>query len=227
MTTAPVASAVLAAAESQMGVKYAWGGEAPGKGFDCSGLTQWAFGTVGIKLPRTSQEQAAVASPLKAADVKPGDLVFSAGSDGTASSPGHVGIYVGSDKYIDAPYTGQSIRIDPVPVNATFGRVSGLTSDLTSAGIPVSAGGTSSPSSPGACSNSGGADILGVHIGTGCQTKALVGGLLVGLGGFVMLGGALLVASKGLASTSLGRQAKAAAKFVPGPVGVASRVIGK
>ena len=52
-----VASAVLNAALSQLGVKYAWGGESPGKDFDCSGLTQWAYSQAGISIPRTSQEQ--------------------------------------------------------------------------------------------------------------------------------------------------------------------------
>ena len=103
------ASAVSEAAKFE-GVPYVWGGTSP-QGFDCSGLVQYVFNQLGVHLPRTSEEQATVGTPVASlADAQPGDLLFFAGSDGTAQSPGHVGIYVGNGQMIDAPYTGTTVQ---------------------------------------------------------------------------------------------------------------------
>lgn len=113
-TSGGLGSAAVADAEQYLGVPYQWGGSSP-SGFDCSGLVQYVYGQLGVSLPRTSQEQATVGTPVASlADAQPGDLVFFAGSDGTPSAPGHVGIYVGNGEMIDAPYTGASVRIEPV-----------------------------------------------------------------------------------------------------------------
>ncbi len=70
---------------------------------------------LGVQLPRTSEEQATVGTPVDSlADAQPGDLVFFAGSDGSASSPGHVGIYIGNGEMIDAPHTGTSVQVQAV-----------------------------------------------------------------------------------------------------------------
>lgn len=101
-------------AKQFIGTPYVWGGTSP-KGFDCSGFTQYVYGKLGIKLPRTSQEQAQVGQAVgNISQARPGDLVFFAGADGTASAPGHVGIYLGNGQMIDAPYTGTNVRIEPV-----------------------------------------------------------------------------------------------------------------
>lgn len=214
------AQAAVTAALSQLGVPYQWGGEQANKDFDCSGLVQWAFGKAGISLPRTSQAQYTVVTHISPQAALPGDLVFSAGSDGTASSPGHVGIYVGGGYYVNAPYTGVNVRVDAVPSDATYGRVPGLLMNATTSYATGGPGQSASGGSSFGCNASGG--FLG--IGTGCQIKALTGGLLVGAGGGVFLAGALLIAAYGLSQTRVGKIAKQAATFTP--VGRVAKVVG-
>jgi cell wall-associated NlpC family hydrolase len=128
----------VAAARKLLGVPYLWGGSNPAQGLDCSGLVQYVYAGLGISLPRTSQQQATVGSPVASvADAQPGDLVFYPGSDGTAAAPGHVGIYIGNGQMIDAPYTGADVRVDPVGNPTEVRRVTGL------AGWPASAGAAS------------------------------------------------------------------------------------
>jgi len=106
-----VAGTVIAFAEAQVGKPYVWGATGP-DAFDCSGLTMMAYRAAGIAIPRTSQQQWAFGPRVPAGHEKPGDLVFFAGSDGTWSAPGHVGIVVGVHQMIDAPFSGQEIRRD-------------------------------------------------------------------------------------------------------------------
>lgn len=114
-------------AEKFLGVPYVWGGTNPAVGVDCSGLVQDVYKSLGISLPRTSEEQVTVGEAVPSlADAEPGDLVFFPGSDGTASSPGHVGIYIGDGKMIDAPYTGTNVQVDPVGDPTEIRRVTGL-----------------------------------------------------------------------------------------------------
>jgi cell wall-associated NlpC family hydrolase len=126
-------SQVVAEAERFLGVPYRWGGTSPQTGFDCSGFVQYVYGQLGISLPRTSEEQAHVGTPVPSlAEAEPGDLVFFPGSDGTASAPGHVGIYLGNGLMIDAPQTGQTVSIQPVGNPVAIRRVlptSGVATD--------------------------------------------------------------------------------------------------
>lgn len=102
------------------GTPYVWGGTSP-NGFDCSGFVQYVYARLGVNLPRTSEEQAGVGTAVSALSAaQPGDLLFFAGSDGTASAPGHVAIYLGRGEMIDAPYTGSSVRVESV---ATAGSI--------------------------------------------------------------------------------------------------------
>lgn len=71
-----------------------------------------AYRAAGINIPRTSQAQWTFGHQIPASQVKPGDLVFFAGSDGTMTAPGHVGVVIGNGVMIDAPYTGVNIRED-------------------------------------------------------------------------------------------------------------------
>jgi|SRR5581483_4990495 len=109
------ADAVIAAAMSQLGVPYVWGGERPGVGFDCSGLVQWAYARAGIALPRTTQQQVLVGMPVAVDDVQPGDLVFTRSyRDGVITDLGHVAIAVGGGMEIVAPHTGAVVRLQRI-----------------------------------------------------------------------------------------------------------------
>jgi cell wall-associated NlpC family hydrolase len=106
------AATAIAFAEQQIGKPYLWGGTGPDS-YDCSGLVMMAYRAAGIDLPRTSQRQWARGPRLSLRQVRPGDLVFFAGADGTVKSPGHVGLVIGDGLMIEAYGTGYPIRIAP------------------------------------------------------------------------------------------------------------------
>ena len=105
---------VVSIAMQYLGVRYQWGGASPQSGFDCSGLVQYVFGRLGVSLPHytASQWYSPAGVWVRPSRLRPGDLVFFTGSDGTRRNPGHVGIYVGDGYLIDAPHTGSFVRID-------------------------------------------------------------------------------------------------------------------
>ena len=106
-----VASAI-AFARAQIGKPYLWGGTGP-DAFDCSGLIMMAYRAAGVTIPRTSEVQWTWGPRIAAGHEEPGDLVFFAGSDGTTTSPGHVGMVIGHGLMIEAYATGFPIRIAP------------------------------------------------------------------------------------------------------------------
>lgn len=108
---------LISAARHELGDPYVYGAEGPST-FDCSGLMQYVFGQVGIKLPRTAAEQQDAAAKVSAP--VPGDLVFW-GDPAT-----HVALYIGSGKMIAAPHSGAVVQIQDVYGSPTYGRVSGL-----------------------------------------------------------------------------------------------------
>ncbi|MEA2312821.1 MAG: hypothetical protein QOE28_2789, partial [Solirubrobacteraceae bacterium] len=95
-------SGAVSAARSQIGTPYASAGTSPG-GFDCSGLTQWAFRQAGVSLPRTSYAQFGVGSAVSRAGIQAGDLVFFNTDGGGAS---HVGIATSNGTVISATTHG-------------------------------------------------------------------------------------------------------------------------
>ena len=119
----PAAAEAVSYALAQIGTPYRWGGETPGVGFDCSGLTQAAWAAAGIALPRTSEAQWSGLPHVPLDQLQPGDLVFFNPGEFIAGLPGHVGIYIGSGEMVDAPHTGATVRIEnlatwPTPFGA-------------------------------------------------------------------------------------------------------------
>ncbi|MCU1345604.1 MAG: hypothetical protein JWL70_1870, partial [Acidimicrobiia bacterium] len=101
----PGAAGAVAAARSQLGVPYHWGQMNPGSGFDCSGLTAWAWGQAGRSLPHNAAAQYNVSRRVDIADIQPGDILF------YGSPIHHDGMYIGNGQMIEAPHTGASVRI--------------------------------------------------------------------------------------------------------------------
>ena len=107
-------AAALRVALAQVGKPYRWGATGPSS-FDCSGLVNYAFRSVGRSVPRTSSQLRAWAVPVSRAAAQPGDLVF---------SPGHVGIYVRPGVMVAAPTSGDRVKVQSIYArNYTIGRV--------------------------------------------------------------------------------------------------------
>lgn len=118
----PTASGGLGAvqaAESQQGVPYVWGAESPrgsaDPGFDCSGLTAWSWGQVGVGLPHYSGAQMSDSTPVPLSDLEPGDLLFY-GPGGSE----HVAMYVSPGTMIEAPETGESVHLTGLRLGGGF-----------------------------------------------------------------------------------------------------------
>jgi cell wall-associated NlpC family hydrolase len=145
-------SQIVAEAEKFRGVPYVWGGVSP-SGFDCSGLVKYVLTTLGVKgVPRTSEDQWNWVDKIPASQAQAGDLVFFSGSDGSPSSPGHVGIVVApgtaqhGPQMIDAPYTGTDVQVQGFDPGGTgvghvvgYGRPPGTS--ITGGGTAAAGGG--------------------------------------------------------------------------------------
>ena len=118
-------SDLVISAMNFLGVPYKRGGSSFDTGFDCSGFTRHIYeSSLGLLLPRKVDDQAKATglSPVKRAELKPGDLVFFNTLKRTFS---HVGIYVGDDKFIHAPRPGGEIRVESLDVRYWAKRFTG------------------------------------------------------------------------------------------------------
>jgi cell wall-associated NlpC family hydrolase len=104
------AAVALGVAMAQLGLPYQWGGDGPtagDAGFDCSGLTAFAYAAAGIRLPRTAHTQFGAGPHVPAGSpLQPGDLLFY----GTPDAVHHVGMYLGDGRMVNAPTFGQPVR---------------------------------------------------------------------------------------------------------------------
>ena len=107
----PAAAKVVSTAEQYIGVPYRWGGSTPKEGFDCSGYVRYVYEQQGVKLPRTSREQARVGQGvvLRGDVLRAGDLVMFAESGESIS---HVAIYAGKGWIIHSSSSGNGVRYD-------------------------------------------------------------------------------------------------------------------
>jgi cell wall-associated NlpC family hydrolase len=114
-TPAPIgaAAAAIEFALGQLGKPYQWGAAGP-DAYDCSGLVYAAYAAAGIQIARTTFEWRLDGPQVPLSQIQPGDLLFSAGGDGTPANPGHVVMYLGAGQIIQAPQTGQDVQIDPL-----------------------------------------------------------------------------------------------------------------
>jgi cell wall-associated NlpC family hydrolase len=147
-STGTAGQAVVDEARRYLGVPYRWGGTDPSTGLDCSGLVQLVYSKSGISLPRVSSEQARVGQAVPSlAQAQPGDILA------FGSPVHHVAIYIGHGKMIEAPHTGEDVRISdvyetptairrvlPTTTTASTARVTGATATgALPAGTPYAA----------------------------------------------------------------------------------------
>ncbi|MEV6125494.1 NlpC/P60 family protein [Streptomyces violaceusniger] len=116
MPTAEAGKRALAYALNQIGKPYVWGAEGPNS-FDCSGLTSSAWAHAGRLIPRTSQEQWRQLPRVPLSKLRPGDLVI------YYKGASHVAMYAGNGQVVQAPRTGQRVKLSPLASNPLHGAV--------------------------------------------------------------------------------------------------------
>jgi cell wall-associated NlpC family hydrolase len=95
-----------------LGVPYVWGGSSP-SGFDCSGLVRFVYAHFGISLPHSSYADFGLGKRVSRQGLRPGDLVF---FDGL----GHVGMYIGGGRFIEAPHSGANVQVSSLAARGDF-----------------------------------------------------------------------------------------------------------
>lgn len=108
--TSAQARATVTFALAQLGKPYVYGATGPDS-YDCSGLTQSSWAAAGMSISRTTSTQVHDGTATTAAHLAPGDLVLVPGSDGTLAAPGHVGMFIGWGLVVEAPHTGDVVKV--------------------------------------------------------------------------------------------------------------------
>jgi len=109
-TQSDLRSEIVEFARQLLGVKYAYGGRSPKTGFDCSGFVYYVFKNFGYTLNPGASNQMTKVKLISKNELLPGDLVFF--NDGSAKTASHVGIYIGSNKFIHAVKPGKPVSIN-------------------------------------------------------------------------------------------------------------------
>jgi cell wall-associated NlpC family hydrolase len=114
-TGEPLGVQAAAIAKRLLGIPYVWSGDNPTEGFDCSGLTMYVYAQLQVALPHSSSMQFNLGTPVPKSQLSLGDLVFFGenwvGDAPRGRSPGHVGIFIGSGDFIEAPDRGHVVRV--------------------------------------------------------------------------------------------------------------------
>ncbi|WP_432983558.1 NlpC/P60 family protein [Dactylosporangium sp. CA-233914] len=158
MVANPKAIQALSYALSKVNIAwYVWGDEGPDT-FDCSGLAYWAYGKVGVRVPRVAADMYHGTHAIRATknnpgdQLLPGDLVYFATDMSDWRTIYHMGIYVGGGKMVNAPTSGQKVKIAEVRWSKLFGAtrifdaVSAPGHTQTTTAPPPGGGGTTGPS---------------------------------------------------------------------------------
>lgn len=98
---------IVMAALSQLGTRYSYGAESPGRALDCSALTRHAYRAAGVNIPRMSLAQRKAAKPVRLSKVKPGDLVFFQ----TGRGQYHVGLMLDGKRFVHASTSERRVRV--------------------------------------------------------------------------------------------------------------------
>lgn len=106
----------LRLALTKVGDPYVWAAAGPDT-FDCSGLIVWAYGQLGISLPHYTGDLWNMGQHVSRADLQPGDWVF------FYTDLSHVGIYIGNGLMVDAPQTGEDVKVQPIDQDPYAGAV--------------------------------------------------------------------------------------------------------
>jgi cell wall-associated NlpC family hydrolase len=133
--SASAAQTAISAAMRWTGTRYAWGGgslRGPSLGFgidegvvgfDCSGLTRYAYAQAGISIPRNSRAQYAALPKVSRSGLQAGDLVFWATDTSSPATIHHVAIYLGGDRMLEAPQSGSTVRVTSMRWSGYIGAV--------------------------------------------------------------------------------------------------------
>jgi cell wall-associated NlpC family hydrolase len=118
--TSSGAQAAIDFARAQIGKPYEWAADGPDT-FDCSGLTERAWQQGGVGLPHYSVAQYEQSQKIGLGDLRPGDLVFFGSDSSDYHSIYHVALYIGGGDMIEAPFTGENVRISSIWRDSLFG----------------------------------------------------------------------------------------------------------